>query len=187
MAREGVRDTMRAFYGLFLAVRDLPCPSVAALNGHAIGAGLCVALACDIRLASREAKLGLNFSRLGLHPGMGATWTLPRLVGPAHAAELLYSGRNLGGDEAERIGLVNRALDPEAVVQEARALASAIAEAAPIANRGIKRALAQSPGADLPEQLHFEASEQAICFESDDVHEGLAAVRERRDPRFQGR
>lgn len=186
-ARAQVRDTMRGFYQLFLSLRDLPCPTIAALNGHAIGAGLCVALACDMRLASRKAKLGLNFSRLGLHPGMGATWTLPRLVGPAHAAELLYSGRTVDGEEAARIGMANRALDPEEVLPQARLLASAIAQAAPIANRGVKRALAQSPGATLAEQLNFEASEQSVCFESNDVREGLAAVRERRDPRFDGR
>src|SRR3990170_7604312 len=104
---------MREFYGLFLSVRDLPCPSVAAIHGAAIGAGLCVALACDLRVAARDAKLGLNFTRLGIHPGMGATWTLPRLVGAAHAADLLLSGRSLDGDEALRIGLVNRAV-PEA-------------------------------------------------------------------------
>jgi enoyl-CoA hydratase len=186
-ARQAVRDTMRSFYQLFLSLRELPCPTIAALNGHAIGAGLCVALACDMRLANRQAKLGLNFSLLGLHPGMGATWTLPRLVGPAHAAELLYSGRSLAGEEAARIGLVNRALEPDAVLPEARELAASIARAAPLANRGIKRALAQSPGKTLPEQLDFEASEQAVCFESEDVREGLAAVRERRGPHFHGR
>ena len=85
-ARGRIGASMRSFYGLFLCVRDLPCPVVAAINGHAVGAGLCVALACDVRVASDAAKLGLNFTRLGLHPGMGATWTLPRLVGPARAS-----------------------------------------------------------------------------------------------------
>ncbi|MBW2269871.1 MAG: enoyl-CoA hydratase/isomerase family protein [Deltaproteobacteria bacterium] len=186
-ARADIRKYMRSFYGLFLSLRELPCPTIAAVNGHAVGAGLCVALACDMRLASRQARLRLNFSLLGLHPGMGATWTLPRLVGPAHAAELLYSGRSLDGEEAARIGLVNRALEPDAVVPEARKLAAAIAGAAPLANRGIKRALAQSAGATLTEQLDFEASEQARCFESEDVREGLAALREHRRPGFRGR
>jgi enoyl-CoA hydratase len=90
LGRRGIRDAMRSFYKLFLSVRDLPCPTIAAVNGAAIGAGLCVALACDVRVASGEAKLGLNFTALGLHPGMGATWTLPRLVGPALAAEILF-------------------------------------------------------------------------------------------------
>ncbi len=185
-ARAEVRDTMRGFYPLFLSVRQLPCPSIAAINGAAVGAGLCVALACDIRLVSEKARLGLNFSLLGLHPGMAATWTLPRLVGPSHAAELLYTGRMIDGAEAARIGLANRALAPESVVPEALALAEEIATAAPIANRGIKQALLRSPDATLEEQLDFEASEQSICFESQDVREGLAAVRERRKPGFRG-
>ncbi len=185
-SRAEVRDTMRGFYPLFLSVRELPCPSVAAINGAAIGAGLCVALACDIRLVSEKAKLGLNFSRLGLHPGMAATWTLPRLVGPGQAAEILYTGRTIDGAEAARIGMANRALAPDAVLPEAIALAEEIATAAPIANRGIKQALAQSAAATLDEQLDFEAAEQSICFESGDVREGLAAVRERRKPSFRG-
>src|SRR3990172_6814930 len=105
---------MGRFYRLFLTLRALPQPTVAAVNGPAIGAGCCVALACDMRLAAREAKLGLNFVRLRLHPGMAPPWTLPRLLGPAHAAELLYGGRLLDGSEAERIGLVNRAVAREA-------------------------------------------------------------------------
>lgn len=184
--RRAIRDEMRAFYGLFLAVRDLPCPTVAALNGAAIGAGLCVALACDVRIASRQAKLGLNFTALGLHPGMGATWTLPRLVGPAHAAELLFASRVISGEEAARIGMVNRALEPEKVLPEALALAAEFAAAAPTANRGVKRALARSAGASLEDQLGFEAAEQSVCFETEDVQEGMAAARERRSPRFRG-
>lgn len=175
---------MRAFYELFLSVRDLPCPTVAALNGAAIGAGFCVALACDIRVAARDARLSLNFNRLGIHPGMGATWTLPRLVGPAHASELLYTARSLDGDEAARIGLVNRAVSRDQVAAEAMALAEAIAANAPRAVRGTKRALARSLGATLPDQLGFEAEQQAECYESADLLEGIAAVREKRDPRF---
>ena len=182
-----VRDGMRAFYGLFLSLRDLPCPTIAAINGAAVGAGLCVALACDVRIASATAKLGLNFTALGLHPGMGATWTLPRLVGPARAAELLYSSRLIGGEEAARIGLVNRSVPAAELLPAARQLAGEIAQAAPLANRGVKRSLARSPGAALEEQLDREAEEQAVCFETRDVQEGLAAAVERRPPRFEGR
>jgi enoyl-CoA hydratase len=186
-ARRSVREAMRGFYGLFLSVRDLPCPSIAALNGPAIGAGLCMALGCDLRIASREARLGLNFAKLGLHPGMGATWTLPRLVGVARAAELLYTGRLVDGAEAAALGLVNRAVAPEEVLPAARSLAREVAACAPIAVEGTRRALARSAGAGLEDQLTFEAAEQAACFETADVREGLAAVRERRDPRFEGR
>jgi enoyl-CoA hydratase len=182
-----IRDAMRAFYGLFLSLRELPCPTIAAINGSAVGAGLCVALACDVRIASATAKLGLNFTALGLQPGMGATWTLPRLVGPAHAAELLYSSRILSGAEAAEIGLVNRAVAPAAVLPAAREMAAAFAANGPLAVRGVKRALAQSPVASLAEQLDFEADVQARCFTSEDVQEGLTAIRETRPPRFRGR
>ncbi|HJO24892.1 MAG: enoyl-CoA hydratase-related protein [Myxococcota bacterium] len=185
-ARRGIRDTMRSFYGLFLSVRAIACPTVAALNGAAVGAGLCVALACDMRIASEVAKLGLNFTRLGLHPGMGATWTLPRLVGPAHAAELLYTGRTLTGAEAARIGLVNRAVPAAEVLPAAQELAREIAAAAPLANRGVKRALARSAGVTLDDQLDFEADVQAETFASEDAREGLAAARGRRAPKFSG-
>lgn len=198
MARDGNADPagptrarheafMRRFYSLYLSVRDLPQPIVAALHGPAIGAGFCVALACDLRIAAREAKLGLNFTRLGIHPGMAATWTLPRIVGPGHAAELIYTGRIVDGDEAARIGLANRALPREEVLPAALALAAEIAEAAPVAVRGAKRSLRRSERAEIAEQLEQEAAEQALCYESADLLEGLAAVREKRAPRFSGK
>ncbi len=180
------REDMRAFYRLFLAVRDLPCPSVAAVNGAAVGAGLCVALACDLRVAARDARMGVNFARLGIHPGMGATWTLPRLVGPAHAADLLLTGRLLDGEEAARIGLANRAVATEEVLTEALSLAHQIAEAAPAALRGTRAALERAMDATLEDQLSFEADRQAECYETDDLREGLDAAREKRPPRFRG-
>jgi len=181
------RAFMRSFYGLFLSLRELPQPTLAAINGAAIGAGLAVALACDLRIAAREARLGLNFNRLGIHPGMGSTWTLPRLVGPAHAADLLLTGRTIDGVEAERIGLVNRAVAAHAVVSDALAAAAEIAACAPQAVRGTRRALARAFTASLDEQLDYEAEQQALCYESADLAEGLAATRERRAPRFTGR
>jgi enoyl-CoA hydratase len=184
--RAANRAFMREFYALFLSVRSLPCPSIAALNGAAIGAGLAVALACDIRLAARDAKLGLNFTKLGIHPGMGSSWTLPRLVGPAHAADLLLTGRIVDGVEAERIGLVNRAVPRDEVRAAALAVAEEIAACAPIAVRQTKQSLARSFEATLDEQLGFEAEQQAICYQSADFAEGLAAARERRSPRFRG-
>jgi len=186
-AMHETRDQMREFYDLFLSVRSLPCPSIAAINGHAIGAGLCVALACDLRVASTRARLALNFTRLGLHPGMAATWTLPRLVGPARAAELLYTGREVSAAEAERIGMVNRAVSPEDVIPEARELAQAVAAAGPQAVRGVKRSLASSAHAELDAQLQLEATLQAACFGSRDVEEGLAALQEGREANFEDR
>jgi len=186
-ALPALRDAMRGFYGLFLSLRDLPCPTIAACHGAAMGAGLCLALACDLRLVAEGARLSLNFVRLGLTPGMGATWLLPRLVGPALAAELLYTGRVMSGGEACRIGLASQLLAPEDLLPAARELAAEIARAAPLAVRGVKRALLRSPGAELPDQLGFEALVQARSFASADAREGLLALRERRPPRFQGR
>lgn len=186
-ARTDARDTMKRFYELFLCVRDLPCPTVAAINGHAIGAGLCITLGCDFRVAARDAKLAFNFAQLGIHPGMGATWTLPRLVGPAVAADLLYTGRTVSGEEAARLGLVSRAVDPEAVPETAGQLAHQLARSAPLPVRGIKQALRRSLDVSLDEALVYEAEQQALCYETEDMQEGLAAARERRPPAFRGR
>jgi enoyl-CoA hydratase len=185
--RSQIRDGMHAFYQLFLSVREVPCPVIAAINGAAIGAGLCVALACDVRIVASDARLGLNFTQLGLHPGMAATWTLPRLVGSAHAAEILFAGRPLSGERAAAIGLANRAVPAGEVLPAARALAGEFAAAAPLAVRGVKRALRRSESARIEDQIRFEAEEQAACFETRDVQEGLAAARDRRPPKFEGR
>jgi enoyl-CoA hydratase len=186
-ARAAARDTMKRFYELFLSVRDLPVPTVAAINGHAIGAGLCITLGCDLRVADATAKLAFNFSQLGIHPGMGATWTLPRLLGPALAADLLYTGRTLSGEEAAAIGLVNRAVPRDDVLVAATALARQIAGSAPLPVRGIKQALRASETNTLDAQLGWEAEQQALCYETEDMREGLAAAREKRPPRFRGR
>lgn len=187
VAWRDIRNTMRSFYKLFLSVRDLSCPTIAAINGPAIGAGLCVALPCDMRFVARNAQLALNFTKLALHPGMGATWTLPRLVGPALAAELLYTSRRFSGEEAARIGLANRALEGEEVLKVAVEVAGEIAACGPLAVRGVKQALERSAAATLEDQLTFEASLQAQNFESEDALEGITAVRERRAPEFRGR
>lgn len=186
-ARHDISDTMNSFYKLFLSLRDLACPTLAAVNGAAIGAGFCVALACDIRVVGEDAKLGLNFTRLGVHPGMAATWTLPRLVGPAVAAELLYTSRLIRGDAAPAMGLANHSVARHHVLATTMEIAREIAGCSPPAVRATKRALTRSLDANIEDQLAFEASEQAITFESEDVHEGLAAVQERRTPVFKGR
>lgn len=180
-------DTMLAFYRRFLAVRDLPVPVVAAINGHAIGAGLCVALAADLRIVADDAKVGLNFAMLGLHPGMGGTWLLPRLVGQQRAAAWLYTGGLVRGDEAAAAGLALSAVPVDEVVPEALALADRIAAASPVVVRQMKTTLARTETASLDEALRREASCQAVNYGTDDLAEGLDAVRERRTPRFTGR
>jgi enoyl-CoA hydratase len=177
--------SMRDFYARFLAVRELPVPVVAAINGHAVGAGLCVALACDLRIVADEAKVGLNFSRLGLHPGMGGSWLLPRTLDPQRAAELLYTGRLVPGRDAARWGLALESLPADQVLPRALALAGEIAEAAPQVVRQLKQTLSE-PAATLDDALGREASSQAINYGTQDLVEGLAAGRERRAPRFRG-
>ena len=187
IAWRSIRDDMSTFYRLFLSIRDMPCPTLAAINGHAIGAGFCVALGCDFRYVAAEAKLGLNFTRIGVHPGMGATWTLPRLVGPGLASELLFTSRTIDGEEAGRIGLANRVLARDEVLAATTSAAREIAQNAPLAVRAVKRALRRTENASIEDQLQFEASEQGRNFESADAREGIAAVREKRSPDFAGK
>ncbi len=186
-ARDGgfdATETMRTFYERFLSLRDLPVPVIAAVNGHAVGAGLCVALACDLRVVADEAKVGLNFSRLGLHPGMGATWLLPRIVSQQHAAQLLYTGELIDGAAAHRIGLALESHPAERVLERALEIADQIAAASPTVVRQVKRTLSLTERLDLTGALRVEASSQAVSYASADLAEGLAAARERRDPDF---
>lgn len=179
-------DHMRAFYRRFLAVRDLPQPVIAAINGHAVGAGLCVALACDLRIVAAEAKVGLNFARLGLHPGMGGSWLLPRTLGDQQAKLWLYTGRLFSGSEAAADGLALESLPADQVLDAARALAAEIAGASPVVVRQLKSTLATLPP-DLDAALDREAAAQAVNYASEDLAEGLAAGRARRAPSFPGR
>ena len=180
-------DEMRSFYDRFLTLRALPVPVIAAINGHAVGAGLCVALACDLRIVAHEAKVGLNFSRLGLHPGMGGSWFLPRILGEQVAARWLYTGELVGGTQAAAEGLALEALPADEVLPAALALAEQVAAASPVVVRQLRASLAASPTNDLGEQLDLEAAMQAVNYGTADIAEGLAAVRDRRDPSFDGR
>ena len=180
-------DEMRSFYDRFLELRALPVPVIAAVNGHAVGAGLCVALACDLRFVAHEAKVGLNFSRLALHPGMGGSWFLPRILGEQRAAKWLYTGRLFSGTDAAADGLALEALPATDVLPAALSLAEEIAAASPLVVRQLRTTLAASPTNDLDEQLDLEASMQAVNYGTDDLAEGLAAGRQRRDPTFTGR
>lgn len=182
-----MRRKMREFYPKFLAIRDLDVPTVAAINGPAIGAGLCLAMACDIRVASTDAKLAAPFTRLGMHPGMAATYLLTRLVGTARAADLLFTSRTVDGAEAERMGLVNRAVPSGELLETARAIAAEIAANAPIPMGMVKRAIYLAERADLDTMLEYEGLAQPVTLATSDLLEGLSAVKEKRAPRFQGR
>jgi enoyl-CoA hydratase/carnithine racemase len=182
-----IRAKMRAFYPRFLVIRSLDVPTIAAVNGAAIGAGLCVAMACDIRIAAQDAKLSTAFLRLGMHPGMAATYLLTRLVGTARAAELFFTARTIDGTEAERLGLVNRAVPSDRLQEEALGLAREIAANAPIPMGMTKRAIYLAERADLETMLEYEGLAQPITMATADLLEGLEAVKEKRAPRFEGR
>lgn len=181
-----LRSRMVPFYRSWLSVRRLEVPVVAALNGPAIGAGLCVALACDVRYAARGARLGVPFTALGLHPGMAATHLLPDVVGAAHARELLLTGRLVQDEEAVALGLVSQVLEPATFVDDVLALARRIAGTAPVAARLTTLAL-RTPHRDLESALQWEALAQPVTLATADVREGIAAAKERRRPRFEGR
>ncbi len=175
-----------AFYRLFLSIRSLRVPSIAAVNGHAIGAGFCFALAADLRVVRCGAKLGMTFVKLGIHPGMAATWNLPRLIGPSRAADLLYTGRIISAEEAFGMGIANRLADDdfEEVVED---LAADIAASAPLAVRALKETLQGSYDRTLDEAIEIEAQRQALTFESEDASEGIQAILAKRKPEFRGR
>lgn len=179
LGAEDNKRLMIEFYNSFLCLRELSIPLLAAINGHAIGAGLCVASACDIRLASDKAKLGFTFTRLGLHPGMGATYFLPRVVGHAWAAELTLTGRVIDATEALRIGLVSRVVPEAAVLDEAKKIVQEILECGPLATSQLLQSM-RNPTGDLNTQLEREADCQSVNYASAEFKEGLNATREKR-------
>jgi enoyl-CoA hydratase/carnithine racemase len=174
-------------YAPFLSLLDLEVPSVAAMQGHAIGGGLGLAIVCDLRVANQAARYGANFVRLGLHPGMANTYLLPRLMGVPNAVELLLTGRLVDGTEAARRGLVHYAVPEAEVLVKARALAAEIASAAPLAVRWTKRSLYEGLAWDPRTAARREALLQSRSFETEDFREGVAALLGKREPRFEGR
>lgn len=171
---------------IVLAMRRLSKPIVAAVNGVAAGAGASLAFACDLRIAAEGASFVLAFGRLGLVPDSGASWFLPRLVGAAHAAELLYLPDPLSAADALRIGLVSRVVPGDALMVEAGGMAARLAAGAPKALALTKRAIDRSLEVGLAEALDHEASLQGIAGRTADHAEGLAAFVEKRPPRFSG-
>jgi enoyl-CoA hydratase/carnithine racemase len=180
----GARTHLSEFYRTWLSIRNLPVPTIAAINGHAIGAGLAVALACDLRYVVPAAKLGVPFVQLGLHAGMATTALLPEAVGMQRARELLFTGRLISGAEAVELGIALPA--GESVLDTALATAGQIAGAAPIAVRLTKTALASGqPSVD--QALSWEALAQPVTTQTADFTEGITARRENRPPHFLGR
>jgi len=183
---DALRDRMMPFYRAWLSIRRLEVPTLAAINGPAIGAGLCLALACDLRYAARGARMGVPFVKLGMHAGMAGTYLLPDVVGPSAARDLLLTGRLVDADEALGLGLVSRVLDPDSFQDQVMAVAGEIAATAPIASRLTKVALAAGH-ADFETALQWEALAQPVTLATEDLQEGIAAAQAKRAPQFRGR
>jgi enoyl-CoA hydratase len=164
-----------------------PIPTIAAVNGYALGGGCEVAIACDIRIAAENATFGFPEVGLGILPGMGGTQRLPRLVGPALAKELIFTGRRIGAEEARGIGLANRVVGQGEALDAARELAAEISENGPLAVRYAKAATNRALDVDLISGLEFEADQFALLFATEDAREGMNAFGEKRKPRFEAR
>jgi len=175
-----------ALYGNALRLFAAPLPVVAAIQGGAIGGGLGLALSADFRIATPASRFSANFSRLGFHHGFGLTVTLPRIVGEQHAAELLYSGRRVGGDEARTLGLCDGLVDEEELLSAAIAFARTFASSGPLAVRSIRATLREGLVDRLRSAMDHECAVQESLRHSSDFAEGIAASAERREPRFTG-
>jgi 2-(1,2-epoxy-1,2-dihydrophenyl)acetyl-CoA isomerase len=159
-------------------------PVIAAINGVAAGAGACLALACDLRIASENASIGFTFLRVGLHPDWGGSYFLPRLIGPAAAAEFIYTGGMVSAERGERLGLFNRVVPAAELEGAARGFAGEITAAPAGVTADAKRALRSSMSSSLDEVLQMEIDAQLRAFASPDCTEGITAFLNKRAPRF---
>lgn len=168
------------------ALAAFPKPTLASINGVAAGAGCNLALACDLRIASRTASLGETFARVGLHPDWGGTYFLPRLVGPTRALEMFALAEMIPAPRAESWGLVSRVVPGSRLTAETKALAHRLAAVPLRSYLSAREAARRSLTTSLPAMLDFERHAQRLCWESDDSTEGIRAFLERRPPRFTG-
>jgi len=183
---EGFRLVLSNGQKITRAMRSLPKPVIAAVNGPCAGAGFSFALGCDIRIASDAATFGASFSRIGLHPDWGGSWFLPKLVGSANACELIFTGSMISAEEAQRIGLVNRVVPHDQLMPTVLELAATVAKNAPRVLRLAKESIYRSLSSDMETAFTREAGVQMECFYSDDFLEGLTAFKEKRKPQFNG-
>lgn len=174
-------------YGLIARLRNLAKPTIAAVNGVAAGAGLSFALACDIRIASENARFSSAFIRRALVPDNGASFLLPHLIGTARALELMYTGDMIDAREAERIGLVNHVVPAGDLMKAAMELAGRIANNPPIALALTKRIVYHWLEQHLVSHLEYEAYNNKLCRETEDFKESVRAFQEKREPQFKGR
>ena len=177
---EGIQKVPKALYGLDI-------PSISAVQGPAIGAGCDLALYCDIVIASTRAKFGETFINVGIIPGDGGAWIVPRRVGLQRAAELIFTGRLVDGKEAAEIGLALDCVEPDELMPHVMALAETIASRPPVTARMLKSLLRQSLSSGLFDFLDNCAALQAICHSTDDHIEAVTAMLEKRSPTFHGK
>lgn len=181
---EGLKELVEAGRKVITRIRETPQPVIAAVNGPAAGGGANLALACDIRLASDRASIGQTFNRIGLHPDWGGSYFLPRLVGPAVAAELIFTGAMITAEEAYRVGIFNRVVPHHKLMEETQQLATMLSAKPPLAIKLAKEAINRSLASSLEEMLDYELEAQIACAESADGKEGLSAFVEKRDAKF---
>jgi enoyl-CoA hydratase/carnithine racemase len=181
------RNYKRTIQRIPLALYNLEVPTIAAVDGHAIGAGLDLACMCDIRYGSTGAKFAESFVKLGIIPGDGGAWLLQRIIGQSKAMELSFTGDMIGAEEALSLGLISRILPPEALVGEAQALAARIAANPRHAVRMTKRLIREAAHSRLDTLLEMSAAFQALAHETDDNREAIHAFLEKRKPVFTGR
>jgi enoyl-CoA hydratase/carnithine racemase len=186
-AVDGLRDKMLPFYRTWLTLRSLDVPSIAAVNGAAVGAGAALALSCDIRYAGASAKFTVPFAHLGMHAGMATTYTLSEVAGVAAARELLLTGRVVDAAEMLRLGLCSAVYDDDALLASVLGRAAEVAAAAPVASRLHKEALRDGGPATLERALQWEALAQPVTMATQDLQEGLRAKAEKRPAVFTGR
>lgn len=187
MSEDEVRSFLSTIRRLFAKIEELPLPVIAAINGVSLGGGTELALACDLRVASTSASMGLTETRLAIIPGAGGTQRLPRLVGTALAKELIFTGRKLTAQEGLSIGLVNRIAESEELMDGCLELAGDISKGGPIALAQAKFAINKGQDVELQTGLAIEASAYEMCIPTEDRIEGLKAFKEKRQPVYKGR
>src|SRR5919202_5751507 len=185
--REGSLEAIRdEYHGILTRLRSMPKPTIAAMNGVAAGIGASIAMACDIRYAVPEASFVEAFVKIGLTVDGGATWLLPRLIGPGKALEMFYTGDPLPAEDAETLGLVNRLLEPSELEPAVRDLAERLARGPARALGAIKRSVNFATGVTMEEAMEFEFHLQGVMMETEDFREGVSAFLEKRAAKFQG-